>query len=79
MFKFLIVPLAALTVSFAAQAQSPDSKERTKEEAVKAPKSKPADTKPKADEHIDLDAFFKSGEENAKKGSSCRAPEEPIA
>ena len=79
MFKFLIVPLAALTVSFTAHAQSPDSKEGTKEEAAKAPKSKPADTKPKADEHIDLDAFFKRGEENAKKGSSCRAPAEPIA
>lgn len=30
------------------------------------------------DESFDLDSFFKQGEENAKNGSSCTKPPEPI-
>lgn len=30
-------------------------------------------------EEFDLDKFFKQGEENAKNGSSCEKPPEPVA
>jgi len=79
MIKFLTVPLIAFTFSFSAQAQTSDSKKAPTKEAAEAPKQKPANAKTKVDESIDLDAFFKKGEENAKNGSSCNKPAEPIA
>jgi len=47
------------------QTQKSDSEPKTENSAVKEP--------------IDIDEFFKNGEENAKKDFSCNKPSEPIA
>jgi len=71
----LFLFLFPLTASLTAQAQTtPPKKEPAKEAPAKeAPKAEP---KKAVEDSIDLDAFFKKGEENAKT-SSCDKPATP--
>lgn len=70
-------------VSFAAHAQTvapeePMAKnERSTDNADKNAKS--SDSDEQVDDTIEIDAFFKRGEENAKKGMGCEIPPEPVA
>jgi len=73
MRKILFLSLVSFTMSLTTQAQTAPPK---KEPAKEAPK---AEAEEKVEDTIDLDAFFKKGEENAKKGSSCEKPADPIA
>lgn len=61
------------------QAASETAKSQPTEKTTKpkAPSEK-ADTDVVEDE-FDIDEFFKQGEENAKEGSSCQSPPEPIS
>jgi len=70
MRKILYFCLVSLWVPMTVQAQTPPPKD---EPTQKAPKS---ETKKEVEKPIDLDAFFKKGEENAKT-SSCDKPAKP--
>jgi len=51
-----------------------------KEATTDTEKQAPVTTqKPKKEEPLDIDAFFKRGEEAAKKGSKCTKPADPVA
>ena len=68
--------ISLFAFSFAAQSKTPPTKKDAPKEATK---TAPSESQEKTPETIDLDAFFKKGEENAKKGSSCDKPADPIA
>ena len=70
MRKILYISLASLCMSVTATAQTSPPKDEPAKEAPKA------ETKKEEEKPIDLDAFFKKGEENAKT-SSCDKPAEP--
>lgn len=75
MRKILCLSFLSLFFPIAVQAQTPQPKETPAKEAPKT------ESKKEAQEPIDLDAFFKKGEENAKT-SSCdklAKPADPIA
>ena len=66
--------------AFAIPATAQDkAKTAEKAESLKTKKAVPKHDEKAVEETIDLDVFFKKGEENAKKGSSCDKPAEPIA
>jgi len=70
MRKILCLALVSIWVPMVTQAQTPPPKEKPTKEAPKA------ETKKGEEKAIDLDAFFKKGEENAKT-SSCDKPAKP--
>ena len=70
MRKILCLVLFSFGVSSTAYAQTPPSKDKPVKEAPKS------ETKKDKAAPIDLDAFFKKGEENAKK-STCDKPAKP--
>lgn len=70
MRKILYLSFVSLFFPIAGQAQTPPPKEKPAKEAPKT------DSKEEAEEAIDLDAFFKKGEENAET-ASCNKPAEP--
>jgi Skp family chaperone for outer membrane proteins len=74
MLKTLFSSLVMFSIVSSASAQTSQPKDKpAKEEPEKeAPKASKADK----EESIDLDAFFKKGEENAKT-SSCSQPATP--
>lgn len=69
--------------ALAAQAQTVAPKEPTaknERSTDKADKNaKGSDGDEQVDNTIDIDTFFKRGEENAKKGMGCEIPPEPVA
>ena len=66
-----------LMTSFAMSAQAQDtSKPEKKAEPKKAEKTDPKQSDKAGEDAIDLDAFFKKGEENADT-ASCDKPAEP--
>lgn len=70
MRKILCLCLFLSSLTFTGHAQTPPSKDKPAKEAPKA------ETKKDKTAPIDLDAFFKKGEENAKK-STCDKPAKP--
>ena len=72
MFKIVLFTLSALCFAFTSQAQS-KPQEKTEAETTK---TKPSGSDTKTEKSIDLDAFFKKGEEKAGT-SSCDKPEKP--
>ncbi|MDB2437083.1 hypothetical protein N9W89_00060 [Hellea sp.] len=88
MRKILLISVLSFGFSFAAHAQTtaPQDKTAESESSETEPGEQPqtADSQPEAEdsavrEPIDIDEYFKNGEENAKKGFSCNMPSEPIA
>jgi hypothetical protein len=83
MRQFLYILLFSFGVSLTAQAQTPPqgkpSPEKPSQEIPAKDASKPeqSETVDKAEPNIDLDSFFKKGEENAKNGASCNMPATP--
>ena len=80
MRKILYLFLFSFGASFTAQAQTtlqekPPEKAPAKEAPTKEA-SKP-ETAEEIEGSIDLDSFFKKGEENAKNGASCNKPAMP--
>ena len=75
MRKTLYLCLASICFTMTAQAQTAQHKAPPPKDAPtkEAPKT---ETKKEAEKPIDLDAFFKKGEENAKT-SSCDKPAKP--
>lgn len=60
------------------QVQSEPSKEAPKTDAPKTAQPQSGNrAKDTVEDAIDLDRFFKKGEENAKNGASCDKPAEP--
>lgn len=78
MRKILCLFIFALNVPLTASAQTPPPDKKAAKDAPKAaPKAGPKTQADKeANDTIDLDAFFKKGEENAKT-SSCDKPAQP--
>jgi len=80
----MLICFLGLSLGFSVICAAQDNKAETgssqtapKEETTKSDKSsQEAET---ADEPFDIDGFFKQGEENAKKGSSCQKAPDPIA
>ena len=70
MREILYISLVSIFFTMTAQAQTTPPKEAPAKEAPKP------ETKKETDKSIDLDAFFKKGEENAKT-SSCDKPAKP--
>ena len=70
MRKIISFFLVSVSFTMIAQAQTSPPKEAPAKEAPKT------ETKKEAEKPIDLDAFFKKGEENAKT-SSCDKPAKP--
>ena len=75
-----ILCASLLSIVFTMPAFAQDkAKPAKKAEPLKAEKTVPKKDDNAVEDSIDLDAFFKKGEENAKKGFSCQTPAEPIA
>ncbi|WP_026941848.1 hypothetical protein [Hellea balneolensis] len=79
----LLISIFLFGLSFTAKAQSSGPKE-TSPKSERPPektdeKSQKADSQDEANDTIDIDAFFKRGEENAQKGMGCEIPPEPVA
>lgn len=53
------------------------AKTEKKGEPLKTEKAVPKQSEDSVKDSIDLDSFFKKGEENAKNGGSCNKPAEP--
>jgi len=70
MRRFLYLFLVSLFFPLTAQAQTPPRKDKPAKEAPKT------DLKKDEEKSIDLDGFFKKGEENAKT-ASCDKPAKP--
>ena len=63
-----------------AQTKAQPPKDATKQDVPKTAQPQTQDkTKEKVDDEIDLDGFFKQGEENAKNGASCNTPSAPVS
>ena len=77
MIRFSHILCMILMTSFAVSTQAQDtSKPENKTEPKKAEKTDPKQSDKAAEDTIDLDAFFKKGEENADT-ASCNKPAEP--
>lgn len=78
MHKFLYLLLFSFGASLTAQAQT-TPQEKPSEETPTEEGSEPAqsETAEEVERSIDLDKFFKKGEENAKNGASCNMPATP--
>jgi uncharacterized protein YxeA len=70
MRKILYLSFLSLFFPMAVQAQTPPPKKKPAKEAPKT------DSQKEAKESVDLDAFFKKGEENAET-LSCDKPAKP--
>lgn len=70
MRRILYLCLVSLCFSLTAQGQTAPAKDKPTKEAPKT------ETEKEVQDPIDLDAFFKKGEENAKT-SSCDTPAKP--
>ena len=90
MLKIFLISVLSFGFSFAAHAQTSAPQDKTAEsesessEKDASEQPQKADSQPEAEdsavrEPIDIDEYFKNGEENAKKGFSCNMPSEPIA
>jgi len=88
MRKILLASILSLCFSFAAHAQTSapqdSASESERSQTEMGEQTEKADSQPEAEdsavrEPIDIDEFFKNGEENAKKDFSCNKPSEPIA
>ncbi len=83
MRKFLYLFLLLFGTALTAQAQTtpqtpPQEKPSAKEAPAKeASKADQPETVEDIERSIDLDRFFKKGEENAKNGASCNKPSTP--
>lgn len=78
MRKFLCLFFFSLGLSLTAQAQTV-TQEKAPEKGPTKETSKPVqpEAKKEAGDGIDLDRFFKQGEENARNGASCDKPATP--
>ena len=88
MLKIFLISVLSFGFSFAAHAQTTAPQDKAAEsessETETSEQTQKADSQPEAEdsavrEPIDIDEYFKNGEENAKKGFSCNMPSEPIA
>ena len=62
-----------------AQVQTEQSKDTPKNDTPETTQPQNGDKATgKADSEINLDEFFRKGEENAKNGASCDKPAEPV-
>lgn len=83
MRMILYLFLFSFGVSFTGQAQTtpqtpPQEKPSAKDAPAKeASKAEQPETVEEIERNIDLDSFFKKGEENAKNGASCSKPSTP--
>jgi len=68
--------ICLLGISIIAAAQDKTDKSH-KAEAPKTKPQPPTDLETPKDETLDLDEFFKRGEDSAKKGPSCQPPLKP--
>jgi len=79
MIRFSHILCMILMTTFAVSAQAQDSsKGEKKAEPGKAEKVDPKESDKAVEDTIDLDAFFKKGEENADT-ASCNKPAEPVS
>ena len=77
MRRFLSIICVTVLMAFAVSAQAQDSsKPEKKAEPERAEKTDPKQSDKAGEDAIDLDAFFKKGEENADT-ASCDKPAEP--
>lgn len=78
-FSVLFASLFICGAAFA-QMQSDPSEDTPKSDAPKTTQSQSGEkTGEEGDGEIDLDEFFKKGEENAQSGASCEKPAAPAS